>query len=288
MTENYLVSIGIPFYNCEKYLEFAIKSVINQSYTNWELILLNDGSTDNSLNIVRQFTDKRIRIVSDNENKGLVYRLNELTRLAVGNYYARMDADDIMHYKRIETQLEFMINNPDVDVVGSNYYSIDISNNVIGITNVNPSPDSVNSVLKYGCFAHPSVMGKTEWFRNNKYDEKHNTMMEDYELWLRTVTFSNFKNLKEPLLYYRSVGVPTIKKYIRQTYNVNKVLKQRRKYKLSVVESLYYSALNYLKIALYVVFYIFGQIDYLIKMRSQKMDNKMIELSKQDLLKSIQ
>ena len=288
MTENYLVSIGIPFYNCEKYLEFAIKSVINQSYTNWELILLNDGSTDNSLNIVRQFTDKRIRIVSDNENKGLVYRLNELTRLAVGNYYARMDADDIMHYNRIETQLEFMINNPDVDVVGSNYFSIDISNNVIGITNVNPSPDSVNSVLKYGCFAHPSVMGKTEWFRNNKYDEKHNTMMEDYELWLRTVTFSNFKNLKEPLLYYRSVGVPTIKKYIRQTYNVNKVLKQRRKYKLSVVESLYYSALNYLKIALYVVFYIFGQIDYLIKMRSQKMDNKMIELSKQDLLKSIQ
>ena len=288
MTENYLVSIGIPFYNCEKYLEFAIKSVINQSYTNWELILLNDGSTDNSLNIVRQFTDKRIRIVSDNENKGLVYRLNELTRLAVGNYYARMDADDIMHYKRIETQLEFMINNPDVDVVGSNYYSIDISNNVIGITNVNPSPDSVNSVLKYGCFAHPSVMGKTEWFRNNKYDEKHNTMMEDYELWLRTVTFSNFKNLKEPLLFYRSVGVPTIKKYIRQTYNVNKVLKQRRKYKLSVVESLYYSALNYLKITLYIIFYIFGQIDYLIKMRSKKMDNKMIELSKQDLLKSIQ
>lgn len=288
MTENYLVSIGIPFYNCEKYLEFAIKSVINQSYTNWELILLNDGSTDNSLNIVRQFTDKRIRIVSDNENKGLVFRLNELTHLAVGNYYARMDADDIMHYKRIETQLEFMINNPDVDVVGSNYYSIDISNNVIGITNVNPSPDSVNSVLKYGCFAHPSVMGKTEWFRNNKYDEKHNTMMEDYELWLRTVTFSNFKNLKEPLLFYRSVGVPTIKKYIRQTYNVNKVLKQRRKYKLSVVESLYYSALNYLKITLYVIFYIFGQIDYLIKMRSKKMDNKMIELSKQDLLKSIQ
>lgn len=288
MTENYLVSIGIPFYNCEKYLEFAIKSVINQSYTNWELILLNDGSTDNSLNIVRQFTDKRIRIVSDNENKGLVFRLNELTHLAVGNYYARMDADDIMHYKRIETQLEFMINNPDVDVVGSNYYSIDISNNVIGITNVNPSPDSVNSVLKYGCFAHPSVMGKTEWFRNNKYDEKHNTMMEDYELWLRTVTFSNFKNLKEPLLFYRSVGVPTIKKYIRQTYNVNKVLKQRRKYKLSVVESLYYSALNYLKITLYIIFYIFGQIDYLIKMRSKKMDNKMIELSKQDLLKSIQ
>ena len=288
MTENYLVSIGIPFYNCEKYLEYAIKSVINQSYTNWELILLNDGSTDNSLNIVRQFTDKRIRIVSDNENKGLVFRLNELTHLAVGNYYARMDADDIMHYKRIETQLEFMINNPDVDVVGSNYYSIDISNNVIGITNVNPSPDSVNSVLKYGCFAHPSVMGKTEWFRNNKYDEKHNTMMEDYELWLRTVTFSNFKNLKEPLLYYRSVGVPTIKKYIRQTYNVNKVLKQRRKYKLSVVESLYYSALNYLKITLYIIFYIFGQIDYLIKMRSKKMDNKMIELSKQDLLKSIQ
>ena len=78
---NQLVSIGIPFYNAEKYLDYAIRSVINQSYSNWELILIDDGSTDRSLEIAKSFSDKRIKVLSDGENKGLILRLNQLTEI---------------------------------------------------------------------------------------------------------------------------------------------------------------------------------------------------------------
>ena len=288
MKENfYLVSIGIPFYNCEKYLEFAIKSVINQSYSNWELILLDDGSSDNSINIARKFKDERIKIISDNENKGLVNRLNQLTKLAKGKYYARMDADDIMHIDRIKTQVEFLVCNNEVDVVGSRYYSIDINNNVVGITDVNLNPNSIKSILKYGCFAHPSILGKTEWFRNNPYDEKYNTMMEDYELWLRTVSSSNFSNIIEPLFYYRSVGIPTIRKYIRQTFNVIKVLQKREKYQLTIYDSIYYSLKNFFKILTYCVFYLFGQVNFLVRMRSRAMTTIEVEKATNDISRSI-
>ena len=285
--EDNLVSIGIPFYNCEKYLEFAIKSVINQSYSNWELILLDDGSADNSINIARSFIDKRIKIVSDGENKGLVFRLNQLTKLATGKYYARMDADDIMHFDRIKTQVNFMVNHPDVDVVGSRYYAIDINNKIVGITNVNMNPDSVKSILKSGCFAHPSILGKSEWFRNNPYNEKWNTMMEDVELWLRSVSNSNFKNLSEPLFFYRNVGIPTLKKYVRQTFNVMKVLQMRGKYNINFFDSFFYTIKNSLKIITYCIFYCFGSIDYLIKKRSRKMTSVEIDNTTKDLLKSI-
>lgn len=195
-----LVSIGIPFYNCEDYLAYAIKSVINQSYTNWELFLLDDGSTDNSLEIANSFRyDERIKVISDGLNKGLSFRLNQLISLSKGEYYARMDADDIMHFDRIKTQIDFLIKKTDIDVVGSNYYNIDFNNNIIGLTKVNPNPISSKDVLKNGCFAHPSIMGKTDWFRTNPYDEQWNRM-EDIELWLRTVIKSNFANIKQGVI----------------------------------------------------------------------------------------
>ena len=100
-----LVTIGIPFYNASQFLEYAIKSVINQTYTNWELILVDDGSTDDSLSIARSFNDQRIKILSDGVNKGLVSRLNEIILNSRGSYIARMDADDIMHFERIEKQI---------------------------------------------------------------------------------------------------------------------------------------------------------------------------------------
>ena len=80
----------------------AICSVLNQSYIDWELLLLDDGSTDESLNIAKSFTDGRIKIISDGMNRGLIYRLNESINMARGKFYARMDADDIMHPDRIK------------------------------------------------------------------------------------------------------------------------------------------------------------------------------------------
>lgn len=103
-----LITIAIPAYNCEEYIDYAIQSVINQTYKNWELLLLDDGSTDGTLKKLKTYqTDNRIKVISDGLNKGLVFRLNQSIDLAHGQYYARMDADDIMSIHRIQYQIDF-------------------------------------------------------------------------------------------------------------------------------------------------------------------------------------
>ena len=103
-----IVSIGLPVYNAEKFLRDAIVSILNQSYVHFELIIMDDGSTDKSIDIVNSFNDKRIVVYRDGVNKGLPARLNEISTLAKGRYLARMDADDIMHPERIEKQLKIL------------------------------------------------------------------------------------------------------------------------------------------------------------------------------------
>jgi len=286
MDSNIKVTIGIPFYNAEQYLRYAIQSVLNQTFHDFELILSDDGSTDSSIEIARSFDDPRIVILSDGKNRGLVYRLNEQIHFAKGMYFVRMDADDIMHFNRIAIQLDYLKSNSEVDVVGTSYYSIDTSNQIIGKTIVNNKPYSVSSVLKGGCFAHPTIMGKTEWFRKNPYDESW-IRMEDVELWLRTISFSRFSNLSVPLLYYRSIGVPTLKKYIKSNIGIIKLLQKRNIYKISISDSIYYSISYCLKIIVYVIFYCFGQMGYLIAMRSKNISTDEVKKATKDLIESI-
>jgi len=108
-----MISIGISIYNAEKYLVDAINSVLEQTYENWELVLVDDGSTDNSLKIAQEFAikDNRIRVISDGLNKKLPARLNQIINEAKYDYIARMDADDVMHPQRLEKQLQFLEKN---------------------------------------------------------------------------------------------------------------------------------------------------------------------------------
>lgn len=281
-----LVTIGIPFYNASLYLRDSVQSVINQSYTNWELILLDDGSTDDSLEIAKEFEDERITILSDGENRGLIYRLNQLTALANGEFYARMDADDIMHYNRIKVQVNFLNKHPNVDIVGSNYYLINTKNELIGKVSVNIKPDSIKSILKSGCFAHPSILGRTNWFNRNPYNKMWNRM-EDFELWIRTVQYSTFKNIPEPLLFYRSIGTPTLRKYIKSNIGIIQLLQKRTEYKIHTIDSIYYSFLYLLKILIYIGFYLFGQMSHLIKKRSKKLIPNEVATATEILLRSI-
>lgn len=118
------ISIGIPFFNAEKYLEDAIKSVLAQTFQNWELILVDDGSTDRSLEIARSFVDPRIRIISDGSNRRLPYRLNQIINEAKYDIIARMDADDLMAVDRLEKQMKVLNENPEIDLVVTSLYSI--------------------------------------------------------------------------------------------------------------------------------------------------------------------
>ncbi len=280
MTDNGtpLVSVGIPFYNAEKYLPYAIESVILQRYTNWELILIDDGSSDDSLKIAQEYAryDSRITVMSDGINKGLPTRLNELSAHIQGEFYARMDADDMMHPDRISTQLEYLVANPEVDLVGSALISIDNKNRIIGIRSDEIKSDyTLNDIVKGGWSVHPTISGKSNWFKKHQYDTEL-MRAQDYDLWLRTVKNSVFKKLSTPLLYYREASTPSLKKYFVSTRHGITIYWKNRK-NLGIFRFFKLLLNKLLKLLIYFILSLFGNTDFLVKRRSKSLDEtKMI------------
>ncbi|WP_274972449.1 glycosyltransferase family 2 protein [Bacteroides fluxus] len=260
-----LVTVGIPFYNSARFLKNAIQSVINQTYTDWKLILIDDGSTDTSLSVASSFIDSRIEIISDGQNRGLIYRLNQLIEICDTKYLARMDADDIMHPQRLEKQLLFLEGNPHVDIVGSWAYSIDIYNQIHGILEYKNNPHAIMDVFRHQCFIHPSIVGRKKWFDENLYDSNY-VRVEDMELWCRTINKSHFCNISEPLLFYREIGVPYLSKYLLSMRGVRKLIKVYNKSnKLRMCAML---LVNYLKSSVYIVAFCLKLQNVLIRRRS--------------------
>lgn len=208
-----IVTIGIPFVNNVDTLPLAIRSVFAQTFSDWELILVDDGSCDGSLETARTVDDPRVKVVSDGLNRGLPHRLNQIATLASGKYIARMDSDDMMHPDRIARQVEYMEANPHFDVVGTTTYTIDGESKPIGIRSTAPAASDAASVLRGAIFIHPSITGHKDWFLSNPYDEAF-MGSEDYELWCRTCRISSFGKLQMPLLYYRE-NVRSAKSYLK-------------------------------------------------------------------------
>src|SRR5690625_3510840 len=258
-----MITIAIPFYNDEKYLEYAIKSVINQTYTDWSLLLIDDGSVDSSLEIARIYAEKdpRINVVSDGDNKGLPYRLNQIAGLTTTKYLARMDSDDIMHPDRIKKQLEILENNPKIDLLGSNAYSIDQFNNIRGVRKKITSKDSL---YKTTSFIHPTITGKTKWFKKNPYN-MNARRMQDTELWSRTHQHSCFVETQLPLLYYREFGGNYYKKYYQAIKTRIYLFKKFKSKKL-----LFDIFDNIVKSLIYYTFSLINKEDFLIKTRFKK------------------
>lgn len=214
-----LITIGISFYNAEAYLADAIKSVIVQTYQNWELILIDDGSTDNSLLIANQIAqrDSRIRIISDGMNKKLATRLNQIIIEAKGYYIARMDADDLMHSERLEKQLKFLLDNTQYDLVSTSLISIRDNNEVIGTRTYLPKKvTKQDALLGQSGILHASILAKASWYRRNTYNES-TALAQDYELWLKAAIKEDIKVgfLTEYLYYYREEGNVTKQKMIK-------------------------------------------------------------------------
>lgn len=257
-----LVTIAIPFFNENNYIEQAIKSVINQTYENWELILINDGVDMKCIEIAETYAvnDNRIRFINDGKNKGLATRLNETITMANGEYYARMDADDIMCIERIAEQVQFLNEYPDVDVVGSSAMIIDSKNQIVGSSDMSGTQDS---------FIHPSIMGRTKWFRINPYAEWCRRC-QDRELWLRTSGNSNFYNIQKPLLYYREAGTITINKYLGSQMANLEIFKHYKEYGKNFVWYIKSNFRCYLSVFIYYIFSKIGKIDYLVNKRKRK------------------
>ena len=223
-----LVTIGIPCYNVEKFVAWAIKSVLAQSYTNFELIITDDGSTDRTVEILREFKDDRIILIVDGENHGISYRLNQQIDMAKGDYFFRMDGDDIMFPDRVEKQVKFLKEHPEIDVIGSSAIIIDDNNQIIGKRGSNRSlPTKPEQVVNTVPFMHPTVAGRIAFFKKYHYDEDLNGV-EDKDLWCRGAKKGNYDKLVEPLMFYRDPFQFKISTYLfRQKQARRQIIKRR-------------------------------------------------------------
>jgi glycosyltransferase involved in cell wall biosynthesis len=175
-----VISIGMPIFNAGQYLRPAVLSIIQQTFTRWELIIIDDASTDGSLDSIRELDDSRIRIIKGSDNRGLASRLNEAVGLARGKFFARMDQDDISHPERLARQLAFLESQPDVDVVGTRCVLIDVEDRVSGVLEFPENHDGVCRRPWRGILMpHPTWMGKTGWFRSNPYSSPGPYFCED-------------------------------------------------------------------------------------------------------------
>lgn len=202
------VSIIMGIYNCEDTLEESIKSVINQSYENWELVMCDDCSTDNTLFIAKNYEKRypdRIKVIKNEINLTLGPTLNKCLEVATGEYIARQDGDDLSHKDRLKKQVEFLMNNKEYDMVGSWMISFD-ENGENGIHQLKQEPEIKDLVTHCTTFAHATIMIKSEVMKELKgYNENtYAKQLEDYELWSRFF-FNNKKgyNIQESLYYVR-------------------------------------------------------------------------------------
>jgi glycosyltransferase involved in cell wall biosynthesis len=220
MQFNPLVSVVMSVYNGERYLSKAIESILNQTYPNIEFIIINDGSTDRSSEIISSFSGEKIILV-ERENRGLIDSLNEGFALAKGDYIARQDADDVSIESRIHTQVEFLEKNLSVYLVGANAEKIDENDNVIG-TITNPSMVLPNFFYHANPFVHGSIM-----LRRKLLDELHvwydkkMLYIEDYDFFWRMSVLHDTMNIQENLYLYREHNESiSAKKVERQVINV--------------------------------------------------------------------
>jgi glycosyltransferase involved in cell wall biosynthesis len=262
-----LITIGLPVYNCEKYIKDCIDSILNQTYSEFKLIIVNDGSIDNSVLIVSQYSDPRILFINDGENKGLSFRLNQITKLVDTKYLVRMDADDIMHPKRLEKQLAILENNSEIDLIGSNAFTINGNSEVIGVR-----LNIADSIVEVESFIHPTVMGKSSWFKNNLYDN-YLFRIEDVELWYRTKEKSKFYCTLSPLIYYREIPGNYYKKYLVSTQTIRQLI---FKYKLNIFW-VFFVLKQFVMALIYFSFNLFSSEIILIERRNNlKVNNKSI------------
>lgn len=197
-----LMTVGLPFFDEARHLATAIRSVLAQTVTDFELLLVDDGSRDESLAIARSFTDPRIVVIAHEDRARLPARLNQIVQRARGRYVARMDADDVMHPTRLERQLAVLEARPSCDVVGTWAVLVDAEATPFAVVESAALPPTPRAALVHGVLPHATVLGKRSWFAANPYDESL-TRAEDRDLWCRTVASSEFAVVPECLYVVR-------------------------------------------------------------------------------------
>jgi glycosyltransferase involved in cell wall biosynthesis len=204
MEINPTITVLMPAYNAEKYIGEAILSVLMQTYTDFELVIVNDGSTDGTLNVINLFNDARI-VVINQVNQGVAAALNTGLKYSKGQYIARFDADDICYPYRLEKQINFLKQNPEYILVGGDAdYILENNDFLFHFECIAHEHEDIMQKLYFYCpFVHPTVMYKKESVCNaGGYPaDAHN--FEDYMLWTTIAKIGKLCNLSQPMIKYR-------------------------------------------------------------------------------------
>ena len=198
------ITVLLPVYNCELYIQTAIESIMNQTFTDFELLIIDDASTDGTVSILKNIMDPRIQLIQKSKNSGYTNSLNYGLKIAKGEYIARMDADDISHPERFAQQLAYLDTNPEVVVCGTTYKIVGNDKKIM----LPELHEAIKIGLLWGnCISHPTVMIRKKIIEDFsiRYDTSKEPA-EDYDLWVRILSFGKLHNLQEVLLEYRLYG----------------------------------------------------------------------------------
>jgi glycosyltransferase involved in cell wall biosynthesis len=203
-----MISVLLPVYNGEPHLREAIESILNQTYTDFELLIINDGSSDKSETTILSFDDSRIEYIENNENIGLIATLNKGLKLAKGKFIARMDHDDISLPNRFTEQVKFLEDNPDIGICGTWAEEFGLESKIVKPPVCHH--EIVASLLFQNPLYHPSTMlRKSELSQYNLSYTEGYIQAEDYKLWIDAATHTKLYNLPQVLLRYRRHSLPT-------------------------------------------------------------------------------
>ena len=223
MNSSQLVTIILPVFNAQPYLDGAIKSLLSQTMSNFELIILEDGSTDNSLQYLLTLNEPRIRLVYDGMNRGLAYRLNQGIQEAKGKYICRMDADDISLPNRLQLQTEFLEEHPEVDLVGGRAVAF---SSLIGILGCLPFARTHEELCARPWnripLPHPTWVARRDWFLANPYRSPEVIRAEDQALLLQAYPVSRYHCIDDIVLAYR-IGKYSLNSALVARYSLFKV-----------------------------------------------------------------
>lgn len=196
------VSVLMPVYNCRPFIEESVNSILNQTFTDFEFIIIDDCSVDGTFEYLQTLTDPRIKLVRNEKNSGIAISLNLGIEMVKGIYIARMDGDDISFPDRFAKQVMFMDEHPEIILCGGGYQSIG-SSNFIFIPK-SSHEDIILYLMNYSPIAHPTVFFRTKILKNNniRYQPEY-VPAEDYKMWTVLSEYGKFANLTDILLYYR-------------------------------------------------------------------------------------
>ncbi len=261
------VSVTSAFYNTGPAILDMIRSVLAQSYEDWELILLDDGSTDDSLEIAASVDDPRIRVFSNERNLGRSASLNRLTHLARGEFIARMDSDDLSAPERLDKQVALLEARPEVDVVGSGVLYVNRELEPLGHWLAPPEQEQICAEpLRMIRVAHGSILARRQWFERNRYDERL-PLGVDFDLLLRSHETTRFANVPDVLYWYRFTPSFNLRKQLITRRTVAGYVYRYCRARGQPLRAAWNLAIQYGKLVATIALFVSGQSERLLRRR---------------------